>query len=70
MEKEELTKKVYSLANGIRDVPDICTMIFGEGHGPDTKTKEWFLICEIVDSLIEAGDIYMKDTGVLLDLWR
>ena len=70
MSKEEVMEKVYSLINDRRDVPEICRMIFGDEHGPDTKTEEWSLLCEAVDDLIENGDVFMKDSGTLLDLWR
>tara|TARA_E500000331_G_scaffold303979_1_gene306753 strand:+ start:473 stop:691 length:219 start_codon:yes stop_codon:yes gene_type:complete len=67
---EMLVEKVYLLCNGMRDTPEVCRMIFGEGHGPETKTSQWNSVCIAVDILIKNGDIHMKDSGILLDLWR
>ena len=67
-EKEDLSTKVYSLVNGIRDVPEIAVKILGE----DAKvgTKKFYLVCDAVDKLIEEGLVYFKDNGVLIDLQR
>ena len=70
MTNKELIEKVYVMCNGVRDTPEICRMIFGEQHNPCTRTEEWIRVCSAVDVLIENGDIHMKDSGVLLDLWR
>ena len=67
-EKEDLSTKVYSLVNGIRDVPEIAVKILGE----DAKvgTKKFYRVCDAVDKLIEEGLVYFKDNGVLIDLQR
>ena len=70
MDKEELTKKVYRLVNGIRDVPEISERIMGEGHNDKTKTNKFYEVCDAVDKLIDEGLVYMNDNGVLLDLMR
>ena len=67
-EKDDLASAVYSLVNGIRDVPEIATRVLGE----DAKvgTEKFYLVCDAVDKLIEEGLIYFKDSGVLVDLQR
>ena len=70
MVSDEFIEKVYMLCNGIRDVPEISRALFGEGHGPNENTHEWRCVCKAVDVLNENGTVYMKDSGVLLDLQR
>ena len=71
MTEEDLIRKVRGLCNGTRDAPEICEAIFGHTQ-PRTRTasQEWMRVCSAIDYLIENGDVYMKDSGVLLDLWR
>ena len=68
-EKEELVTKVYQHVNGIRDVPEIAIKVLGE----DAKvgTDKFYHVCDAVDTLIEEGLVYFRDSdGVLLDLQR
>ncbi len=71
MTEQELARKIHGLCNGVRDAPEICEAIFGHSH-PRTRSEsqEWARVCSAIDYLIESGDVYMKDSGVLLDLWR
>ena len=69
--EEELIRKVHGLCNGTRDAPEICEAIFGHSKSRSRKeSQEWNRVCKAIDHLIESGDLYMKDSGVLLDLWR
>jgi len=67
----ELAEKVYQHVNDRYSLPEICQKIFGEEHNELTKTREFYLVCDAVDSLIDEGLVYFRcSDGVLLDLMR